>query len=117
MPFFAVVLYKCWQRQLSNMFQALSVLILIAAVCYFTPEHVVDRRAPTSMPSSCSESVAAKAKCGKGNALVFYNGPSAHTVSLLAKLKMLGVKGTFIIDSNTQTDWTIVKRIVDEGNT
>eukprot|EP00835_Amoeboradix_gromovi_P000720 NODE_26_length_35450_cov_0.398320.p30 type:complete len:103 gc:universal NODE_26_length_35450_cov_0.398320:28294-27986(-) len=96
------------------MFRYLSVFVLIAAVFYFTPDHAVERRAP--IVNVCVESTPVKSQCASGNALVFYNGPSTHTTDLLNTLTMLKVTGTFIIESNAATDWTVVKQIINYGH-
>ena len=98
------------------MLRFLSIFVLIAAVFYFTPasDSSTSRRAP--VPAACVESAAFSTKCKAGNAFVFYNGPSAHTVDLLNTLTMLKIKGTFIIESGPLTDWAAVKKAINYGH-
>eukprot|EP00835_Amoeboradix_gromovi_P000721 NODE_26_length_35450_cov_0.398320.p31 type:complete len:103 gc:universal NODE_26_length_35450_cov_0.398320:27063-26755(-) len=96
------------------MFRYLSIFVLIAAVFYFTPDHAVERRAP--IVKMCVESTPVKSQCASGNALVFYNGPSAHTTDLLNTLTKLKINGTFIIETDSFTDWTVVNQIINYGH-
>ena len=99
------------------MLQYVSVLVMVLAVLYFSPDNSpgVNRRAPVPV-STCSEKTPVNSKCASGNALVFYSGPSAHTVDLLNALQMLQIKATFFIETREYTDWAIVTQIVNYGH-
>ena len=100
------------------MLKYISVLVLLFAVFYFTPEstdNAINRRAPVPL-TQCKETTPLALKCKSGNAFVFFNGPSTHTVDILNVLQMLQIKATFFIETQPYTDWTIVKQAVSYGH-
>ena len=102
-----------------KMLKYISVLVLIIAVFYISPENVshsgLTTRAPVPVSTTCIEKTPITLNCKSGNAFVFYNGPSTHTLDLFNTLKMLQIKATFMIESQAFTNWTFVKKIVADG--
>lgn len=91
------------------MFQLATIVVLLAAIFYLSPgEKARERRTPIPQ---CVEKASVRDNCLSGNALTFYDGPSAHTSALVTALRTLQVSANFIVETTSYTDWATVRQL------